>query len=63
MKKSKKTPPILRTYKTTIRYTCPTRGEVEEEVEVPVYASGAEADQEVIDIDKLEKKSDEIEEG
>lgn len=31
---------VIRKYKDTITWTCPVRGEVSEEVEIPVYSSG-----------------------
>lgn len=51
--------PIVNKYKTTITYTCPVRGVVIEEIEVPVYAARSEITTlELIDLDKLRSEED-----
>ena len=47
--------PILRTYKDTITYICPVRGEVSEEREITVYGTiyDLDKDVELVPIDKI----------
>lgn len=53
--RSKKKPKIVRKYKDTITYICPTRGEVNEEREIDVYGTGVDwlDEKETVDLEEI----------
>ena len=55
MARLKKKPIVVRKYKDTIAYTCPTRGEVSEEREIVVYGTSEDwlDEKETVNLDEI----------